>query len=525
MDGGPGNDTLEGSTGADILHGGDGTDHVNGDRDNDKVFGDGGDGDFVDGSLGDDTADGGAGNNDTVLGGLGLDNVNGGPGNQDVVRGGTGNDQVDGGPGAQDVVSFVDATPDNFAHGDAPFCPGNANGVYVNLGTHHSDGDGNDNITGVEDVIGSGFRDCLIGDTGNNRLDGNSSDDFINGGGQGGDEDHGGTGSDACSDTIQFSCGPEPPCTATTCVVLDQRIDGSANLSVTGSGADNDITIGYGARGYTIDDALGTVEDQGGTCIKAGNGQICPAPATLGSLVVSAGAGNDSVTIAPSVPASSPAKINGEGGNDNLQGGNGDDLIDAGADGLDVLNGGPGNDGLTARSGKDIVNGEGGNDLVETSKPCEGSVLNGGPGSDNASFAPSGAIKGVDATIGGNATIPGVGNCNPTKIDSSNESLEGSFGNDHLVGDSSNNQILGQPGDDTIEGGDGNDTLNGSDGRDTLLGQGGKDELRAQDGTKDVKIDCGPPKTPEVATRDANDPPAINCGAKSHKKKKGKKKH
>ena len=216
--------------------------------------------------------------------------------------------------------------------------------------------------------------------------------------------------------------------------------------------------------------------------------------------------------------ATAPAKINGEAGSDNLQGGVGNDLIDAGDTGNDTLNGGDGGDGgdrlATARTSSTARAAT----TWSRPPPCEGTVLNGGPGEDNASFAPAGGFK-VDATLGGTAVDPSVAKCTPTQLDGSNESLEGSFGNDHLVGNGSNNRLLGQGGDDILEGGGGNDTLNGSDGHDTLLGQTGKDELRGLDNSKDVKLDCGPPKIPELATRDKNDPPAINCGAKKKKRR------
>lgn len=515
LGGGPGDDELFGERGGDTLHGDDGSDRVDGDRDNDKVFGDGGSGDFVDGSLGDDQVKGGDGDMDTAAGGLGIDEVDGGAGNQDVVRGDIGNDPlVDGGPGIQDMVSFVAATPDGLL----------CEGVNVDLAAGTSQGDGTDRLAGVEDVIGSAFGDCITGDAGVNRLDGNSGDDILDAGlptgGPDGEFISGGVGTDTCLDAqTQVSCGPEPPCIEEACVVVDTRLDGFANLSVTGSGVNNNLSVAFDGAAYVISEGAGEIQDQGGTCTGGGTPTVtCPGPASLSALVVSTGAGDD--TVATNV--GTPVKINGEGGSDNLTGGSGDDLIDAGPDGIDVLNGADGNDGVISRAGADQVNGGAGNDLVETSHPCDGSTLNGGAGEDNASFAPAGrqGLKGVMATLGGNAVIIGADNCNPTKLDSSNESLEGSFGDDELHGDGSNNRLFGQPGADDLFGEGGNDTINGVDGADMLIGGAGKDDLRAADGGRDRKIDCGPPRTRELFTRDTQDPPALNCGRKKRKKKK-----
>jgi Ca2+-binding RTX toxin-like protein len=374
-------------------------------------------------------------------------------------------------------------------------------------------------MSGFEDVIGSAFGDEITGDGALNRLDGGGGNDLLDGGG-GGDQLFGGDGDDTCLNgtDVGASCPPATQsCVAgRTCVALDVHIDNSASLTVLGGAENNNIAVSFAGAAYVVSDTSAGVDGTVG-CDGAG---LCASSAPLSAMLVSSGGGND-VINASAVPFA--ASLNGGDGDDTIQGGPADDLIDAGLTGIDVLNGGEGNDGIHARLGRDQVNGEGGNDLVETSQPCEGTVLNGGAGEDNASFAPGGANFNINATLGATGVAENRGSCTPTVLDPSNESLEGSAGNDKLVGDAANNRLFGQGGDDELRGGGGNDTLNGTDGSDSLFGEAGKDDLRGDDGQRDAKFDCGPPKGPEIATVDKSDPKPVNCKSVK-KKKKGKKK-
>ncbi len=96
INGGDGNDLLEGRGGNDTLYGGGGNDILVGNDHNDTLYG--GDGnDILSGDTGDDTLNGGTGN-DTLYGGNGNDVLNGGDGN-DTLYGGRGNDIFSGGKG------------------------------------------------------------------------------------------------------------------------------------------------------------------------------------------------------------------------------------------------------------------------------------------------------------------------------------------------------------------------------------------------------------------------------------------
>jgi VCBS repeat-containing protein len=142
---------------------------------------DGGDGnDYIQGSSLGDTIIGGAGN-DRILGGGGDDTILGGDGN-DTLNGGLGNDLVDGEGGA-DIV-----------HGDG--------GNDITLG-----GDGNDKLYGDADddlvrggegsdvLDGGAGNDALSGDGGGDKLYGRAGDDVLVGG-DSFDTLYGGTGED-----------------------------------------------------------------------------------------------------------------------------------------------------------------------------------------------------------------------------------------------------------------------------------------------------------------------------------------
>jgi Ca2+-binding RTX toxin-like protein len=195
LEGGRGNDTLNGDAGADVLAGGDGDDTIAG----------GGGGDLLDGGPGSNTVsylsaagpvivDLAAGiatsagvdtlrsfrgvvtgsGDDVVTGttadeafslGAGADSVNAGPGNDivdagagdDLVRGGFGTDVVDGGPG-RDIATYDERSA--------------AEPISVTLQTPGDDGSPgeHDTLVGIEDVIGGASNDVLAGDDGPNTL-------------------------------------------------------------------------------------------------------------------------------------------------------------------------------------------------------------------------------------------------------------------------------------------------------------------------------------------------------------------
>jgi Ca2+-binding RTX toxin-like protein len=125
----------------------------------------------------------------------------------------------------------------------------------------------------------------------------------------------------------------------------------------------------------------------------------------------------------------------GNYGNDELNGGKGNDMLDGGV-GNDELEGGEGNDMLIGGVGNDKLDGGEGKD-----------TLDGGVGDD--------VLKGGE----------------------DNDILKGNFGNDKLDGGSGDDQLFGNQGKDILTGGRGNDRINGGGGDDTIYLQSGNDGM------------------------------------------------
>ncbi|MBD2206296.1 hypothetical protein H6G33_29300 [Calothrix sp. FACHB-1219] len=154
----------------------------------------------------------------------------------------------------------------------------------------------------------------------------------------------------------------------------------------------------------------------------------------------------------------------GQGGNDNLTGGNGADRL-LGGFGDDTLDGSNGNDNLFGDFGNDSLIGGNGNDQLFGGVGSD--VLRGDAGNDR-----------LFGELGDDIVYGGAGN----------DFLDGSLGNDLLFGDGGNDNLIGSAGSDVLFGGDGNDNISGgtngsveadADGffRDYLVGGGGSDVL------------------------------------------------
>jgi hypothetical protein len=121
------------------------------------------------GTAGADTWQGGS-LFDSIEGGAGDDTLGGG-GDGDVIDGGSGNDVLSGGTGGDALTGGADADTVSYASSSAA--------VTVNLaaGTGTGGDAENDRIFEIENLLGSKFADTLIGDAGNNVLDGGAGDD------------------------------------------------------------------------------------------------------------------------------------------------------------------------------------------------------------------------------------------------------------------------------------------------------------------------------------------------------------
>jgi Ca2+-binding RTX toxin-like protein len=180
-------------------------------------------------------------------------------------------------------------------------------------------------------------------------------------------------------------------------------------------------------------------------------------------------------------------------GSGSITGSSGQDSIQGGGD-ADTLSGGAGNDTLVGGNGNDSINGAGGNDSIdggEGDDTLNGSTgddsLNGGNGVDWAYYNGAGSAVNVDLSIIGAQNTGGGGVDTLATI----ENVLGSNFNDSIAGNDTGNVITGGNGDDSLVGGDGDDTLIGGAGNDTLDGGLGFDSLVGGAGDDRYFVDNG----------------------------------
>lgn len=137
----------------------------------------------------------------------------------------------------------------------------------------------------------------------------------------------------------------------------------------------------------------------------------------------------------------------------------------------DTLIGNGGNDILDGASGDDTLYGGDGDDILIGGLGADS--FDGGAGSDTADFSYSDVDWIIDlaAGVAGTETLISI------------EHIIGSQGNDTIRGDSGDNSLNGYLGNDILTGNAGNDILNGGDGNDTLQGGDGDDILIGGFGT------------------------------------------
>ncbi|NJO55091.1 MAG: cadherin-like domain-containing protein, partial [Rhodospirillales bacterium] len=401
------------------------------------------------------------------------DNVLTGSARDDIVNGGGGNDSLIGGAGADTLIGGAGIDTAIYSTSGA--------GVTVNLATGHgSGGDAEgDTLSGIEQVIGSGYDDTLTGDDGNNAFLGGAGNDTVAGGG-GNDMIY----ADAGADTLVGGTGIDQVTYASSASAV------IVNLATgTGSGGDAEGDTLSGIEqviGSAYDDTL--IGDDGDNAFQGGGGSdtvnggggndIILGDAGADMLI--GGAGIDQVTYASSASAvtvtldgsvcsggdaegdtlSGIEQVIGSAFGDMLTGDDGDNAFLGGA-GNDTVNGGGGSDWLLGDAGNDNLIGDAGAD-----------TLIGGAGIDTAVYSTSGA--GVAVNL---ATGRGSGGDAEGDTLSEIEQVIGSGYDDTLTGDDGNNAFLGGAGNDTINGGGGNDVIYADAGADTLVGGTGIDQV------------------------------------------------
>jgi Ca2+-binding RTX toxin-like protein len=302
-------DKLVGTAGDDILLGGAGKDVIDGGAGNDiadyrdkttaieVVLSGSGDTQVKVGGLIEDTLR----NVESVYGGSDADKLTGsqfdnqlfGFGGDDTLKGGEGKDVLNGGDGV-DTVDYSYASKAVSITLDA-----NGNAVVKVGGVEE------DQLYAIENIIGGGKGDLLVGNAGANFLNGGPGDDILTGGGG--------------ADVLEGSGGID------TATYVEKTEGVAVALS-------NNIVVQLTVGGKP-EDRLSNIEN------------------------IDGGQGNDTL-----VGDSKANTFRGFGGNDVLSGGLGNDALDGGA-GNDRLDGGEGDDVLIGGGGADVLSGGRGNDV------------------------------------------------------------------------------------------------------------------------------------------------------------------
>lgn len=542
LDGGEGDDLLYGESGNDVLNGGAGSDLLDGGTGADLMQG--GDGDdmyFVDdvadivseiGTSGSDTLQAsvdytlaqnvetlilvgdaaldGTGNDadNTLVGNTGDNHVRGLAGN-DVLSGGYGNDFLEGNDGNDLLDGGAGTDRMEGGVGDDAYEVDDASDIIVELSGQGFDvvhstayeyvlSSGIERIelvegSGARTAVGSADNNALIGNTGDNVLDGAGGDDYLAGGAgddvyvvdSAGDQvtELDGEGVDTVQSSVDYTLGA---------TLENLLLTGTSNLNGTGNDGDNVLVGNAGANrldgGLGGDDMYGGAGDdyfindsnQDWIYEYAGEGIDTVERRYETNLVLSANAEN--LILAAGITTGNGNELDntltGNTGNNTLGGWDGDDVL-YGLDGDDNLFGGTGTDTLYGGNGADYLDGDegvdqleggAGNDIYVTDNSADVVVEAVGAGTDQvqttASYTLSANIENL--FLMGSSAIDGTGN----DLDN------------YIAGNSAANVIQGGGGSDTIVAGGGNDTLLGGTGDDKYVfdANSGSDVIDNSDG-------------------------------------------
>ncbi|MBY8977069.1 calcium-binding protein [Rhodobacteraceae bacterium NNCM2] len=482
--------------------------------------------DNIDGGSGEDYLNG-MGGNDTIDGGAGADSMHGGSGN-DTIIGGAGADIIDGGDGV-DILTYQNSV--------SAVTVGNG-GSGANLG---GDAAG-DSVTDIEIIIGSNNNDLLFGGGGAVTLFGaDGNDGLIAFGGD--DVLFGGNGNDelivqdvGVSAGAKFDGGADND-VLTIATSSDQDF---SNISVTNI---ESITInGDDAGTFASRVTFGSIAGVTSIAYGAHVGQSVQLAFAAGTAALNLSAINitgldqpgDSLLIsgnsgANSIIGSTLADvINSGGGTDRVNAGAGNDVVSGATGGFNVLIGGSGTDtlsyaaatsGVGARLDGGANFGAAASDVISQFENITGSrfndvlvgdgqanILNGGLGNDQYFGGNGDDIfidhSGVDSFNGGagvdTVTYQNAASAVGARLDGG-ASFAGAAGDtfvfiDNLVGTNFNDVLVGNTSANTLSGLGGNDTFFGGGGADSYDGGAGSDvvSFAAATGRVGVRLDGNP---------------------------------
>jgi Ca2+-binding RTX toxin-like protein len=457
VDGGGGNDTINGSQLADVLDGGAGNDQIIGDDNPQNTF------DVMRGQAGDDTLVWNPGDDDDIN--------EGGAGDDTSEVNGGGKEQFEVKPSATaGRVLFERVQPnDTFL---APFK------VDISDDTERLDlnaGGGDDIVNSAAGLDALGFALDIDGGDGNDTIDGGDGADLLSGG-NGNDQI---TADDNPVDTQDVVRGGDGDDTMVW--------NGGDDNDVNEGGPGNDTTEVNGAavgEQFTVKPSLVTA---GGVRFDR-TGPTPPGPFNIENsgdterLHLKANGGEDSVTADPGF---SSLRLD-------VEGGDGNDTIDGG-DAADLLSGGPGNDRLVGDDNplgtRDDVRGDAGDDTMVWNPGDDDDINEGGDGNDTVEVNGGGGPEDFEvkpSSVAGRVSFDRTGPTppGPFNIDigtSEHLVLNAGGGDDEIVGSDGLAGLIAS----TFNGDDGNDRIVGTDGEDVLSGGKGHDVIRSRDKAAD----------------------------------------
>ncbi|MCO6417185.1 hypothetical protein JYK14_13575 [Siccirubricoccus sp. KC 17139] len=395
--------------------------------------------------------------NNTLLGTPDADTFQGFGGDDTLIAGSGGLDQFFGGTvGADDGIDTVD-------YSDL--------GVGVSVDLANGIDSLGDELSGIENVVGSAFDDNLTGDDAANRLDGGAGDDNLTGGG-GSDTLIGAAGSNPLdggsgSETADYSglAGP-----ITYDAVLGTVVHGSDSdtlldservvatvaptdtVTYENAGAGVSVTLGVvDSLGHSLvgienatgsafgdnltgDDAANRLDGGSGSDTADYSGLAGPVVVALDLGYAQHGSDIDTlINVENAIGTSGDDFLGGDSGANRLEGGAGSDTLASGTGGADTLIGG---------DGYDIA------DFADRTSSISVD-LNTGLVSDG------GIVSGIEGVVGGS------GGDNLTANAAIGAWLDGRVGDDFLQGGMGDDTLIGGAGDDVLDGGAaGNDVAN-----------------------------------------------------------------
>ncbi|MEH2258455.1 beta strand repeat-containing protein [Nostoc sp.] len=271
---------------------------------------------------------------------------------------------------------------------------------------------------------------------------------------------------------------------------------GTGNNTLIGGVGNDTLIVGVGNNtliGDTGDDRLNANGSTGKNILNGGvgNDTLTASGSTDDNLLFGSD-GNDSLDISGnySYPFPGYSYDSRSLGNDTINGGAGDDTLNAnGSKGDNLLSGGNGNDFLyligsysydygeskdSRSEGNNTLEGGAGDDRLRAGGLTGDNLLSGGDGNDeldlSGNYYSYNSNDYSDSRSSGNNTLNGGAGNDYLNASAStgNNLLSGGDGNDYIF-------IFGASGKNILTGGNGNDSLTGGNGNDSLIGGAGTD--------------------------------------------------